>query len=71
MKTINIVVAEESVKFKDDIRNFMVSSVDYDLGDPVGVGATEQDAIEDYKEMWMLTYGEEIDVNTSSRIIRH
>jgi hypothetical protein len=63
MKTVEIVITSNPVHFKNDPRNFTVTACDgWDLGAPLGNGATKEKAIEDFKENWYLKYDEEIEV---------
>jgi len=64
MKTVTIEINSESVHFKNDPRNFTVTPSDgWDLGAPLGNGATKEQAIDDFKENWYLKYDEVIEVS--------
>jgi hypothetical protein len=59
---VEVIVEKNSVQVGNDPRNFVVSEKDWDLKQPVGVGETLEDAIDDFKSDWQLKRDEEIEV---------
>lgn len=62
MKTVKVSIDILPIIFNGDRLNYTVSPDEYDLGDPIGHGATQAKALLDFIESWMLRYDEEITV---------
>jgi len=63
MKTITVHIEKNPVQITNCPQNYMVAGDGWDLGDPIGHGATKEAAIEDYKESWLLHMDEEIEIS--------
>lgn len=63
MEIVNVIIEKNSVQVTNDSQNFKVIPNDYEPGMPVGIGATLDDAISDFKEWWLNKYDKEIELN--------
>ena len=63
LKVVEIVYSKDPVQVTNCPQNYTVTEADgWDLGRPIGNGATLEDSMNDFKSSWMLKFDEEIDV---------
>lgn len=61
MATIEVQVEKNPVQVTDDIQNYQVVEADgWDLGAPIGNGATLEHALQDFESSYELKHDEEI-----------
>ena len=62
MKTIEVTIEKNPSQITNSIVNYKVIKKDWDLGDPYGVGATLERALEDFISSAELKYDEEVEL---------
>jgi hypothetical protein len=60
MTDIKVRIEKNPVQVTNDIQNFQVSEIEWDLGHPIGNGATLEEALEDFRQMYECKYDEEV-----------
>lgn len=60
MIDIKVRVEKNPVQVTNDIQNFTVTEAEWDLGHPIGIGATLDAALEDFRLMYECKYDEEV-----------
>lgn len=69
LKVVEIVFSKDPVQVTNCPINYTVTEADgWDLGRPIGNGATLEDAMNDFKSSWQLKFDEEIDVLITDKI---
>lgn len=60
MTNIKVIVEKNPVQLTNDSRNFQVSELEWDLGSPIGNGATLEEALEDFRVTYECKYDEAV-----------
>jgi len=62
-RKLQILVTKNETQVTNSIQNFQVVDAEgWDLGDPIGYGATLDDAIMDFAENWEMKRDQEIEI---------
>lgn len=61
-KKVNVIVEENEWQFPNDRLNFRVTEEGWDLHDAIGLGATLEEALEDFEDDYVLKHNEAIEM---------